>query len=201
MSIANFLRSSTQDENWSKVYFNEVNADVLNIDTLNVDNLIAKTALLGTSPNQYFMPGPVAPPDVGQVPVLTAVNALTFTTLRRSTVQFGGSMDASPRFLIVSGSPGIAASTSADINSQFKAPYLMRLTHLTYVTQSGNTTSSWNIYNGAGIVHTFTFPANGVYPLPTSLTWAAGETMSISWLGVGTQPDSTGMTAFFNQVE
>lgn len=211
MSNATFLKPTTKNEDWSKVYCKEVNAGTLNIDNMIVTGLTAtnivtttlrsQTNTFGISPNQYSMPAPLVTIDPGQVVAATTANAANFVTLRRLSIQFGGSMDANPRFMVFGGSPGLAAPAVFDINSQFKAPYTVRLTHLTYVTQSGNTTSSWNIYNGAGIVHTFTFPANGVYALPTSLTWVAGETMSISWLGVGTQPDSTGMTAFFNQVE
>lgn len=189
MSLSNLLPSETKDEAWSKLYANELNAQ----------GLTSSLAELGISPNTYTMPAPLVSIDPRSVLINVDGSSTEFRLLRRVDVSFGGIANANPRYLAYNGTTDAVAGGIINYLTDFRAPFTMRLLQLSIVSANNDTTTSWNIHNNNGIVHTFTFPANGVYNVPGGLLWVAGERLTIGWLGVGTQPNNTTITCFFEQ--
>lgn len=207
MSIANFLRPATLDEDWSKVYFKEVTADVINaatiiVDDLTVSNLIvddleAKTVTIGVSPTQYTLPTVRATTDK-RVLFGDADGKCEFEELGRFSFNHGGSLNANPRFLIVNGVPNNAAAATDGTLSQSRVPFTSRIAYFSMVSTDGDNTSQFNLYKNAVLFKQFSF-TSGIFVPPTDYTFAAGDRYSISWAGVGTQPNDTSLMAFFNQ--
>lgn len=192
MSLSNILNTQTKNENWSAL-----NCYSLNAGTLTIDNMEVKELTVGTSPNQYTLPTNQI--DVNGVPVMGNAGVMSFKQLKRMNLVWGGVANANPRFLVSCAPGNTGASATRSHLTDVRFPLTVILTRLTITTLNGNNTSQWNIYNNGSIVHTFTFDANGTYGVPTTITFVAGEQMSISWTGGGTQPNDSQIIAFFTE--
>lgn len=190
MSISNLLTSEVKNQEWSHIYANQVETT----------GLISNVVLLGNNPNQYTLPVPENPIDIGNTMIVTSPGVLEFRDLRRMTMNFGATANGNPTWFIAGGQAFQARSATQQPGTNWKLPTTCLISHITITSNGSATNTQYNIYNNAGITHTFTFPANGVYDVPVNLIYVVGETMSISWLGVGTQPNETLITVFMTEV-
>lgn len=190
MSLSNLLPAETKNEEWSKLYANEINTNLLT--SANVE--------FGVAPNSYLMPAPLTPIDQRSVLINIDGSQVQFRILRRVTFSYGANANANPSWLAANGTTEAAAGGGFSQYVQLRAPFDMRLRNLSMVSNNGNATTEWEIYQTNVLALTFTFGANGTYAVPgNGLLCAGGERLSIAWRGTGTQPNNTTITMFFEE--
>ena len=181
MSVSNLLNSNTKIETWSHVYCNVIDAK----------NGAVETATLGVPPNHYQMPTSIGSVD-GRILTVNPVstNVAAFSDNIIGCLAFGGVANANPRYLVYNGAGNNTAVATENALAQGFAPTKCKVVAITYTSLNGDHNTTQFDINVNGVNNQVIFTSNPMVP-GTPYPLASGQFASVSWKGVGTQPNDT----------